>query len=164
VNGQQEAYVGTRGLYLFLFRVNQTGIGLISGAFIGGGFTGGGAMASLAVDSANNCYAAGSVSSTESGSAANTIPTTPNALQNSYSNQGLNLPGLDNGYILIVNSLGTGILYGTYSGPRYYRTDITSFAVASDGSLYFSGSTNSDTFTATPGPTKALSDLGTLQG
>jgi uncharacterized protein (TIGR03437 family) len=52
---------------------------------------------------------------------------------------------------LEVDPTGSQVVYGTWFGPEYYATSITSIAINSDGSLYFAGATNAPTFQATAG-------------
>ena len=92
--------------------------------------------------SQGNCYVAGA--------ATIDVPTTPNALQTSNANANLN-PDLGNGFILEVNPNGSQLVYGTWFGPQYYATTITSIAINADGSVYFAGATNATTFQTTPG-------------
>ncbi len=133
---------------LFLLRLNSTATGLVFGADLGGGGFNGSNVASLAIDPEGDIYLAGTT-------AEPTIPTTGNAFQRQYSNAGLINsigPGaLDNGFIIEVNSAGSLVLYGTYFGPRYFGTSITSVALVADGSLYLSGPTNATTLQATTG-------------
>ena len=134
---------------VFLLRVNSNGTRLVFGAYLGGGgFTGSRAQ-TISSDSQGNIYVAGSTAESKS-----TIPTTTNAFQGQYSNpaSGTLCPlNCNNGFVVETNSAGSQLIYGTYFGPRYSDTKITSIAVASDRSLYFSGSTNTTTLQATPG-------------
>ena len=144
VDDQGEAFVGAGSgpaPGLFLIRVNASGTGLIYGTFLGeGGETA--LIDALAVDSQANCYVVGW--------ATGNIPTTANALQVSNSNANLTSnPG--NGFILEVNPTGSQLVYGTWFGPEYSATTITSIAINSDGSLYFAGATNATSLQATPG-------------
>jgi uncharacterized protein (TIGR03437 family) len=136
--------VGPGGLQgLFLFCLNVTGSSLVYGTFLGGGDIGFPALiTALAVDSQGDCYVAGV--------ATINVPTTPNALQIANSNANLS-PDLGNGFILEVDSAGSHLLYGTWFGPRYHTTTITSIALDPNGSLYFAGATNATTFQVTAG-------------
>ena len=134
---------------VFLLRVNSNGTRLVFGAFLGGGgFTGSRAQ-TISSDSQGNIYVAGLTAESKS-----TIPTTTDAFQGQYSNpaSGTMCPlNCNNGFVVETNSTGSRLIYGTYFGPQFSDTKITSVALASDGSLYFSGSTNTTTLQATPG-------------
>jgi uncharacterized protein (TIGR03437 family) len=124
---------------IFLLCLNATGTSLVFGAYLGGDGFNGSKATSVALDSAGHAYVAGFTAETS-------ILTTANALQGQYSNAGTpGIPCCSNGLIVEVNSAGSQLLYGTYFGLEYFGTKITSILIAPDGSLYFSGSTNSTT-------------------
>jgi uncharacterized protein (TIGR03437 family) len=131
---------------IFLVRLNSTGTGLIFGSNLGGGDGLNGSLpSSIAVDLAGNIYVAGKT-------LVDSVPTTPDALQVTFSNDGLSAaPNVYNGFILKVNAIGTQILYGTYFGPRYASTTVTNFEVTPAGSIYFAGATNATSFQSTSG-------------
>ena len=150
-DSQGDAYLGMSSCgaldsCFLLLRLNAAGTGLVFGAYLGTGSgivaPGTGAISSLVLDSKGDSYV--------TGGAVNGVPTTASAFQptNSNSNFSQN-PG--NGFILEVNPLGSGILYGTWFGPEYSTTTVSGIAVNPDGSLYFSGSTNATALQATPG-------------
>lgn len=128
---------------IFLFHLNAAGTSLLYSALLGGGDIAFPAtIAALYLDSAGDCYVAGS--------ATINVPSSANALQASDSNTGLSAD-LGNGFILEINPAGTGILYGTWFGPRYYATTITSIALDPDGSILFAGETDAAPLPVTPG-------------
>ncbi len=148
VDKQAEAYLATVGVSgaVFLFRLNTTGSSLIYGTFLGGTNIADASRAtSLAVDSSGNCFLGGV--------ATGSLPTTSDALESSDPNSGLEnvLNQPTSGFILEVNASGSQLLYGTYFGPRYFTTAVSSLALNSDGSLYLAGSTNATAFQATAG-------------
>ena len=128
---------------VYLLHLNSTGTGLVFGAYLGGGGFNPGAVTSVALSPQGDIYVAGFTADSN-------IPTTANALQAQYSNPGGGVPCCSNGFIVEVDPTGSQLLYGTYVGPQYYGTAISCLAVAPDGSLYFSGTTNTTT-QATPG-------------
>src|ERR1035441_6584965 len=104
--------------------------------------------AEISSDSQGNIYVAGLTAESKS-----TIPTTTDAFQGQYSNpaSGTMCPlNCNNGFVVETNSTGSRLIYGNYFGPQFSDTKITSVALASDGSLYFSGSTNTTTLQPTP--------------
>jgi hypothetical protein len=135
------AAIGPGGL--LLFHINTAATGLLYSAFLGatGGYPD--TFNALAVDSQGNCYVAGAAMAN--------IPTRPNALQNSNSNANLNVNLGGNGFILEVNPSGSQLLYGTWFGPRYSATTITSIWPSPNGSIYFAGATTATTFQTTSG-------------
>jgi hypothetical protein len=146
INNQGEAYVASVGPFAeggFLFRLNATGLGLIYGTYLGGAGAGSGTnITSLVSDATGNLYVASE--------GVGNIPTTANAFQASYSNAGLT-PNYANGFILEVNASGSQIMYGTWFGPQYAATSVTSIVLNPDGSIYFSGITTGTTMEATAG-------------
>ena len=136
--GANPIYAEDSGVYLL--RLNSTGTGLVFGAYLGGGGFNGSKTTSVAIDQQGNTY----VASFTAQNAVNVV-TTANAFQGQLSN------GAQTGFIVEVNPAGSQLLYGTFFGPQYSDTTVTSLAVASDGSLYFSGSTDTTTIQATPG-------------
>ena len=145
VNNQGEAYFATIGNKsagtgpVFLFRLNARGDGLIYGALLGGGSA---KIWSLVTDVLGNCYLAGTATAN--------IPTTANGLQISNSNADLNA-NLGSGFVMEVDASGSQLVYGTWFGSKYAQATIIGLALASDGSLYFTGVTNGTAFSATPG-------------
>lgn len=132
---------------VYLLRIKADGSGLVFGAYVGGGGFNGSSATSLAIGPQGGVYVAGTTNESN-------LPTTANAFQSKYSNAGATLSSLNccsNGFLIEVNSSGSQVLYGTYFGPQYFGTTITSTAVAPDGSLYFSGATNATTFQPTAG-------------
>jgi uncharacterized protein (TIGR03437 family) len=136
--GANPIYAEDSGVYLL--RLNSTGSGLVFGAYLGGGGFNGSQTTSVAIDQQGNAYVAGSTAEN-----AENTPTTANAFQGQLSN------GAHSGFIVEVNSAGSQLLYGTYFGPQFSDTQITSLAVAPDGSLYFSGLINTAALLASAG-------------
>lgn len=128
---------------IYVLRLNARGTALVFGAYLGGGGFNGSVVSSVALDGSGNPYVAGFT-------AESNIQTTPNALQAQYSNPGTGIPCCSNGFVLELNTAGSQLLYGTYFGLSYFGTAIARLIVTPDGSLYFSGVTNSST-QATPG-------------
>ena len=140
---------------VFLLRLNSTGTGLVFGAYLGGDGFNGSTTASLAISPQGNVYVAGFTFQSD-------ILTTANAFQGNYTGTGPTVgpggsgPGsagfcCSNGFVVGVNSTGSQLLYGTYFGPQYSGTAITSIAAPSDGYLYLSGSIDTTALWATPG-------------
>src|ERR1035437_248802 len=121
-----------------LLRLNAVGSGLVFGAYFGGGGFNGSVATSIVLDSQGDSYVAGFT-------AESNILTTANAFQGQYSNPGTGIPCCSNGFIVEVNPAGSQLLYGTYFGLKYFGTMIAGIAIAPDGALYMSGSTNSTT-------------------
>jgi hypothetical protein len=124
---------------VYLLRLNSAGTGLVFGACFGGEGFNGSQASSVAIDQQGNAYVAGTTAEN-----AENIVTTANAFQGQLSN------GAKTGFIVEVNPTGSQLLYGTFFGPQYSITTVTQLAVASDGSLYFSGISDT-TLQATPG-------------
>jgi hypothetical protein len=132
----------------FLFGVNLAWGSLDFGVLLGGGSA---TVSSIALDSTEDIYLGGTTPPPLVPGVGGNVLTTPNAFQGQYSNAGLPLPALNNGFVLELNPSGSTLLYGTYFGPEYYSTTITGIALSADGSVYFTGSTNATAFQATPG-------------
>lgn len=153
VDAQGSAYIGAatfNGLYML--HLDTGGTRMLFGTFLGGGGFNASetSIALVELDEAGNSWIAGAVATGGVG-----LPTTANALQAQQSNAGFANsigPGaLSNGFVIQLDSSGTRALYGTYLGPRYSGTSITGFVLSADGSVYVAGSTNADSFQATPG-------------
>lgn len=140
-----------------LLRMNGSGTSLVYGAYLGGAGFNGSKPTAIRLDSAGNAYLVGSTA--QGGTAVTT-----NALQSSYSNQGLTNsigPGaFDNGFLIAVNPSGSRVLYGTFFGPRFAGTSIRDLAVGADGSIYFTGATNATSLTATAGAYQSIAGRG----
>jgi uncharacterized repeat protein (TIGR01451 family) len=139
-----------------LLYLNATGTGLVSSTYLGGAGFNGSTTTSLAVSPQGNIYIAGFT-------AAVNVMTTPNAFQPQYSNSATGGPcplECNNGFVIEVNSTGAQVVYGTYFGPRYSDTKVNSIAIATDGSVYFSGYTNTTTIQATAGAFLTKPDYG----
>ncbi len=95
---------------------------------------------SVALDAVGNVYLAGTTGATN-------IPTTANAFQPSLS---ATPPSGSNGFVVEVNAAGSQVIYGTYFGPEFSQTVISTITV-SGGSLYISGAINASAQWATPG-------------
>jgi len=131
---------------VYLLRLNSAGTGLVFGAYLGGGGFNGSKTTSVAIDQQGNAYVAGSTTDN-----ANNVLTTMNAFQGQLPS-GISFGNpVPAGFIVEVDPSGSQLLYGTYFGPPYSYTQITSLFVAPDGSLYFSGAINTTALWATPG-------------
>jgi hypothetical protein len=134
----------TTGTGIFVAELNATGTALVYATYLGNNgsgfsFNGGYYPSSqtfatgLAVDSAGEAYVTGT---TLSG-----FPTTPNALQTSYTNQSPAAGG--NGFFTVLNATGSGLIYSTYlpgaqGGWSGYAE--AAIAIDSSGNAYLAGS------------------------
>lgn len=143
-----------------LLCAKSDGTGLVFGAYLGGGGMNGSRTTSITLNPQGDVYVAGYTGEVN-------IPTTANAFQRQYSNPGN--PGISeldgvfccsNGFLIEVNATGSQVLYGTYFGPQYFGTAITSISITSGGSLYFAGITNASSLQATPGAFEDTASAG----
>jgi len=129
----QSAYGG--GTYdAFALKLNASGSGLVYSTFIGG--PGSDRGLSLGIDASGNSYVAGS---TDGG-----FPTTNRAMQRDYGG------GTSDGFILKLNSNGTGLAYSTYIGGGL-QDIVYGIAVDGSGRAYVAGETNSYDLPTTEG-------------
>jgi len=126
----------------FYVKVNSTGTSLSYGTFIGGAGCDG--SRAIAVDSGGAAYVAVCTGSDPAGLA---IPTTPGVFQPTYGG------GTEEVWLGKFDSTLSGnssLVYGTFLGSSI-TDQPTSVAVASDGSVFVVGFTNSPGFPITPG-------------
>jgi uncharacterized protein (TIGR03437 family) len=167
-NGALNATGGDLLNSAILLKLNASGSGIIFLARLGEGST-----YSIALDSQGNVYVGGSTGSSGSGGS---VLTTASSFEPTDPNKGLSGNPIGVGFLQKVNSSGTQLIYGTYFGPRYAFTTVTSLAVGPDGTVYFGGTTSTNSITATagafqssPGPGNSgylatLNPAGTVMG
>jgi len=130
-----------------LIKLNTGGSQIVFGALLGNNetFSFSSEPTSMAFDQNGNIYVGGT---TNGG-----MLTTPTSLQPTYANTGLASLGvpLNNGFLIEVDPTATEILYGTYFGAVYANTSITNVVVGSNGAVFFGGSTNGTSYSATAG-------------
>ena len=124
----------TGGGDVFVAKLNTTGTGLEYGTYLGGTRDDGGF--GIAVDAAGNAYVTGYTSSTD-------FPTRPGAFDTT-------MDGDSDGFVVKLNTTGTGLEYGTYLGGASSDGG-SSIAVDAAGSAYVTGFTTSSDFPTTPG-------------
>jgi hypothetical protein len=124
--------LSTTGGGLYLSRLTAGGSGLIYSTYLG--FNA--AENALAIDTANNCYIGGSIST-------ETLPTTTGAFQS--------VPLSDStGFLVEINSAGTAVNYATYIGGS--NTDsVIKIATGAPYNVAVTGSTTSTDFPVTTG-------------
>jgi hypothetical protein len=118
----------------FVTKLNATGAALVYSTYLGGSNDDYGQ--GIAVDASGNAYVTGSTSSPD-------FPTTPGALQTTYSSQG-------DAFVAKLNATGTALLYSTYLGGSSWDWG-SGIAVDRSGNAYVTGSTSSPNFPTTPG-------------
>jgi hypothetical protein len=121
----------------FVAKLNTTGTALVYSTYLGGSLDDWGQ--SIAVDASGNAYVTGQTFSSN-------FPTTPGALQTTYSGQ----QGQGDGFVAKLNAAGTGVLYSTYLGGSNWDF-VMGIAVDASGNAYVTGYTASSDFPTTPG-------------
>jgi len=123
----------------FLTKINSDGTALVYSTFLGG--TGRDFGFGVAVDGLGNAYVTGNTASSD-------FPVTSGAYDTSYN--GGTLPQGGDVFLVIVNSTGTNLIYGTFVGGS---GDDYGYRVARDnlGNVYVAGGTYSSDFPTTPG-------------
>ncbi|MBI3818455.1 MAG: SBBP repeat-containing protein, partial [Planctomycetes bacterium] len=132
------------GLSAYITKLNPTGTGLVYSTYLGGS-VGGGSAWGITLDGLGNAYVTGFTSDID-------FPITPGAFQPSYA-----APANTNGYLAVLDSLGGGLLYGSYLGGALDTgggTDV--IARGADGAIYLGGLTNSPYLPITPGAFDAV--------
>jgi hypothetical protein len=131
---------------IFVTKLNSQGTGLVYSTFVTSGTaTSSGYGWAIAVDGSGNVYVAG-----QSGGG---LPVTPGAYEsvnNAAANSGIN------GFVLKLNSSGTGLLYSTYLGGSYGADAIYAIAIDSSGEAYVAGTALSSDFPTTNGAFQTL--------
>lgn len=119
----------------FVARLNPLGSAFEYVTYLGG--SGDDTAYGLAVDGLGNAYVAGSTSSTD-------FPTTAGALRSSYAG------GASDAFVAVLNSSGSGLIYGTYLGGA--GEDIAyGLALTAAGEATVVGETGSTNFPVTAG-------------
>ena len=134
---QENPHVGKMTPYVAKF--NSTGTALLYSTYLSG--SGYDIANSIALDAAGNAYVAGAATSTD-------FPITPGALQT--TNKATSATGKDTGFVAVLNSAGTGLIYSTYLGGST-QSGVTSIAVDSSANAYVTGFTYDPDFPITAG-------------
>jgi uncharacterized protein (TIGR03437 family) len=123
-----QANLGGGPFDLFVTKINPAGSALVFSTFLGGSQRDEGY--GIAVDAAGNVYVAGRTNSTN-------FPLA-NALQPNFA-------GIDDAFIVKINSAGSALVYSTYLGGAGYE-EINGVAVDRNGNAYVSGYSASTNF------------------
>ena len=134
---QENPHFGTITPYVAKF--NSTGTALLYSTYLSG--TGNDIANAIALDAAGNAYVAGAATSTD-------FPITPGALQT--TNKATSATGKDTGFVAVLNSAGTGLIYSTYLGGST-QSGVMSIAVDSSANAYVTGFTYDTDFPITAG-------------
>jgi hypothetical protein len=110
----------------------------------------------IAVDGSDNAYVTGFTNSAN-------FPTTANALQTNYSDQGTNSEEHD-AFVTKLNPSGSAFVYSTYLGGSLGSDDGKGIAVDSVGNAYVAGQTNSGGFPTVNAVQPAISPGGNGAG
>jgi hypothetical protein len=111
---------------------------LVYSTYLGG--SGNDFSTSITVDSAGNAYITGGTSSLN-------FPTTPGAVQTSYSGSS----AYSDVFISKLNASGTALVYSTYLGGSSYGGHGAAIAVDASGDAYITGQAAGSNFPTTPG-------------
>ena len=117
----------------FITKMNETGKKMLFSTFVGG--TGYSTCHSLSIDDDHNVYFGGSTNSSD-------LPTTQDALRPDYCG------GYWDGYITVLNSTGSGLVYSTFIGGSQ-KDRVIDIALGIDGSIFATGTTNSTDYHVT---------------
>jgi hypothetical protein len=126
---------GTRGLEIFITKLNPTGTGILYTVYLGG--TGDDVPAGIALDNSGNVYLAGSTGSAD-------FPVTAGAAQPTYRCCG------GDAFVAKLSGANGAMLYSTYLGGAG-RDTARAIAVGPDGSAFIAGETESADFPVTSG-------------
>src|SRR5438876_1017497 len=129
----------------FVTKLNPTGSALVYSTYLGG--SGHEAGHGIAVDAAGNAYMTGYTSSTN-------VPTTPAAIQTTYSEGGLYSGG--DAFVTKLNAAGSALVYSTYLGGR--GTDMGRAIALQYPNVYVTGHTESYDFPTTTGAFQTMHD------
>lgn len=132
----------------FVMKFNPAGTGLVYSTFLGGGNLNtadafglqSSVAQSIALDSSNNAVVTGHTTATN-------FPVTAGAVQSQYS-------GFRDGFVMKLNSTGTGVIFSTYLGGSGRDAEPANVAVDASNNIYIATNTQSNNF-----PTTATSFL-----
>lgn len=126
---------------VFVTKLNAGGTALLYSTYLGG--SGGDRGSSIAIDSAGNAYITGETNSPN-------FPTTLGAFDTSYNGGSLSGENYGDGFVSMLNTSGTELVYSTYFGGS---ADDRGNAIAVDnaGNVYIAGQTLSTNFPITAG-------------
>ncbi len=126
---------------IFVTKLNASGSALVFSTYIGGSWYDSGH--SIALDSSNNIYVAGTTDS-------NDFPTTSGAFDRIFAESYGG--GYEDAFVLKLNASGSALVYSTYLGGGPDAVDyIFGLAVDNGGSAYVTGQTNASNFPTTAG-------------
>jgi hypothetical protein len=118
----------------FVSKLNPTGSALVYSTYLGGtGFDQG---SGIAIDASGNAFVIGDTDSSN-------FPTTPGAVQTTYSSDG-------NAFVTTLNTIGSALLYSTYL-RNSYSYEAGGIAADGSGNVYVTGYTWDSEFPTTPG-------------
>lgn len=120
----------------FVVKLNTSGTELVYATFLGG--TSSDEGHDIAVDETGNAYVTGETNSSN-------FPSTVGAFDNNYNG---GYPG--DAFAIKLNSMGTGLFYGTFLGGTYPDRGY-GISIDSAGNSYVTGHTSSPDFPTTPG-------------
>ena len=121
----------------YIAKFNSSGTALLYSTYLSGGGSGDIASA-ITVDAAGNAYIAGATNSTD-------FPITPGAFQATNKSA-----GKASGFVAVLNSTGTALLYSTYLGGST-ESGVTGVGVDTSGNAYVTGFTLDADFPTTTG-------------
>src|SRR5438445_679977 len=134
------------GLYdIFVTKLEPTGSALVYSTYLGGSALDKGY--GIAVDTSGNAYVTGLTYSTD-------FPTTPGAIQTTYSEGGLYSGG--DAFVTKLNAAGSALVYSTYLGGR--GTDMGRAIALQYPNVYVTGHTESYDFPTTTGAFQTMHD------
>src|SRR5438876_73683 len=134
------------GLYdIFVTKLEPTGSALVYSTYLGGSALDKGY--GIAVDTSGNSYVTGLTYSTD-------FPTTPGAIQTTYSEGGLYSGG--DAFVTKLNAAGSALVYSTYLGGR--GTDMGRAIALQYPNVYVTGHTESYDFPTTTGAFQTMHD------
>lgn len=126
---------------IFVAKLNPSGSALVYSTYLGGNHDDFGS--GIAVDAAGDAYVTGWTFSSD-------FPTTANAVQPAYDNEG-------DVFVAKLNASGSALVYSTYLGGNK-RDESNGIAVDAFGNAYVTGSTRSVNFPTTPNAVQRFPD------